>query len=593
MNDLLIYLAKSSFLISLFYGIYHFLLKKDITFNLNRRFLMSGIFAAAILPGIYFTKTVLIETPIQPLELSSVNYTDISTANMNSYFTWENVLLTIYLLGVGFMIIRFLLQTSSLLNLILGKDYHQDGNIKFVLTEKEIAPFSFMNYVVYNPDLHSETELDFILKHEKTHVRQWHTADILIANFHLIYQWFNPLAWLYIKGIQQNLEYIADNETASEVPASIKEYQKALIKVSTGNFNLALTNNFHQSFIKKRIVMLNNKSKQTNNSWKAALIFPVIIALMLSFNVKTLAQVKTSGNIEVVEVEYESNDLISVVVNKNTSEKTLKEYESEFEKAGIKLEFKNVKYSNEGQLTGIKVKYKHKTNEESGAYAVNDSKGIETFTITLNEDEKLNIQSATKHIKVTTNNSSTVFYKQDENENNDLLYIIDDEIVDAIAIDTLNPNIIKMVDVLKGKSATTKYGTKGKNGVVIVDLKPKNERTVKVIRAYSNNSSKVIFTSKDSLTWKTNKATKVIKLNKAEKGKAPEDTKTEIVFQNKNEKPLVVIDGQEQASDLIINTTSPQDIERVDVLKGDAATKKYGEKGMHGVIEITTKTKKE
>lgn len=61
-------------------------------------------------------------------------------------------------------------------------------------------------------------------------------------------------------------------------------------------------------------------------------------------------------------------------------------------------------------------------------------------------------------------------------------------------------------------------------------------------------------------------------------------------------KALVVVDGKEIGllEDLkkLDDKVSLNDLESVNVLKGDAAIKKYGDKGKEGVIEITTKEKK-
>jgi TonB-dependent SusC/RagA subfamily outer membrane receptor len=58
---------------------------------------------------------------------------------------------------------------------------------------------------------------------------------------------------------------------------------------------------------------------------------------------------------------------------------------------------------------------------------------------------------------------------------------------------------------------------------------------------------------------------------------------------HKNHKePLIVIDGKIDDSN-ILNTINPQDIDRVEVLKGVQATSIYGQRGVDGVIIILTK----
>ncbi len=54
----------------------------------------------------------------------------------------------------------------------------------------------------------------------------------------------------------------------------------------------------------------------------------------------------------------------------------------------------------------------------------------------------------------------------------------------------------------------------------------------------------------------------------------------------KGETPLYIVDGKEIKN---INEISPNDIEKIDVLKGASATKLYGKKGAKGVVVITTK----
>jgi serine protease Do len=56
----------------------------------------------------------------------------------------------------------------------------------------------------------------------------------------------------------------------------------------------------------------------------------------------------------------------------------------------------------------------------------------------------------------------------------------------------------------------------------------------------------------------------------------------------KGETPLYIVDGKEIKN---INEVSPNDIEKIDVLKGASATALYGKKGEKGVVVITTKKK--
>ena len=87
---------------------------------------------------------------------------------------------------------------------------------------------------------------------------------------------------------------------------------------------------------------------------------------------------------------------------------------------------------------------------------------------------------------------------------------------------------------------------------------------------------------------KGEKSIRIIKIDKKEaadkntfviKTKGGEDKKA----------PLIVIDGEQKAAGFDLQSINPDQIERIDVLKDQAATVKFGEKGVNGVIMIKMK----
>ena len=57
------------------------------------------------------------------------------------------------------------------------------------------------------------------------------------------------------------------------------------------------------------------------------------------------------------------------------------------------------------------------------------------------------------------------------------------------------------------------------------------------------------------------------------------------------EEPIYYLNGK-KISKKEMNDLKPDSIEKVEILKGDGATEKYGDKGKNGVVLITTKDKK-
>ncbi|WP_370527673.1 M56 family metallopeptidase [Flavobacterium sp. LC2016-12] len=261
MEALFIYIAKSAGLVILFYCAYYFLLRKETFFNSNRWFLLSGLITSAILPLVVYTKVIW----VNPTPLSNVNYASLYSAQIEknvSEINWSLVLIAIYSIGVLALLIKFALDFYSLNSVIKGKQIKQQADFKFVDINENIAPFSYFEYIVYNSSMYTASELESILEHEKVHSDQNHTMDVLIARAFSILFWFNPVIWLYKKAITQNLEFIADAAAAQKI-SDKKAYQYTLLKITTHESCLSITNHFYQSLIKKRIVMLNkNQSKK-------------------------------------------------------------------------------------------------------------------------------------------------------------------------------------------------------------------------------------------------------------------------------------------------------------------------------------------
>ena len=217
--ETLIYILKSTAILSLFYIVYITVLRKDTFFSTNRHFLVGGIIASFTLPFLVFTNTVYVDAPISSLELSSNPVSFIGTTSPSNSFIidWWEIGILIYLTGVLFMVFQFIKQLMSLYSLLRKQPVTKINGFSYIKVCNNITPFSFFKYIVYNPAMHTETDLQMILKHEQTHATQLHSVDVILSNLILIFQWINPFAWLYKKCIEENLEFIADSETVVKV----------------------------------------------------------------------------------------------------------------------------------------------------------------------------------------------------------------------------------------------------------------------------------------------------------------------------------------------------------------------------------------
>ncbi len=418
MEALFIFILKSSGLIATFYFAYIFLLRKETFFNSSRWFLLAGLITSVVLPFVVYTKVILVEAPPTPVLIHSVesNAENIPTSNhdvvayqpqytsnnativeeKNIEINWTLVLVAVY--GIGFLafLIKFAIDFYSLNSVLKGKKIEQQEDFKFIDVNENIAPFSYFDYIVYNSSLYTAAELENILEHEKVHSDQNHTVDVLISRIFCILFWFNPIVWLYKKAILQNLEFIADREASKKI-ADKKAYQYTLLKITTHETCVAITNHFYQSLIKKRIVMLNKNQSNKRNYWKYSAVIPALGAFVLLFQIETIAQEKKQDEVAIAAKDSIKDTDETIKITKNTSEKELNELPGKLKAShNLDVEISDVKRNSKEELTAIQIKVKSDSGKKQ-TVKIDGSEAIKDCELAIGTDE-----NGSKAIVITT-----------------------------------------------------------------------------------------------------------------------------------------------------------------------------------------------
>ena len=609
MENGFIYLIKTSGLVGLFYFAYLLLLRKETFFNANRWFLLLGLITSSVLPLFFITKIIWVEPTTESFDWSNIPVTTSVTAP-EPEINWYLVLACIYFTGIVISFVKLVFDFNSLIQLLKGKKIQQKGAFKLIDIAENIAPFSYFNYIVYNSSLYTAVELENILEHEKVHSQQKHSIDVLISRLFYVVFWFNPLIWFYKKAIAQNLEFIADSEAAKKITDK-KAYQFTLLKITTQENCVALTNHFYQSLIKKRIIMLNQNQSKKWNLWKYITVFPALVAFVFLFQIEGVAQEKKSKSIEKEILKGKS---IEIVVTKNTTDEELKKYCEELKKThDINLTFFNIKRNTNCEIINIESKSKDKTGSgtckasenpiKPFKFFYNDTKKEMGYNMNLNslsEDKEISNSNKSNIITINTNEkkvvipNNTVAHLDDkisvhsvlkQNLESKPLIIIDGvKQPSNFKIEEISAEQIAKIDVLKGISAITQYGENGKNGVILITTKEKNEKK----EFESPNDAKVIgikiTPDKEANGWKV-------------EGVSSSHNFKEILVEDKNtdyNKAVIIIDGKISNSRKL-NKLNPDKIDSINVRKiandseKETAIQKYGEKALNGIIEIKTK----
>ena len=302
MNNIVDYLLKSGIALTVLYLFYWFVLRKATHHRLNRVILLTSICISMIIP---FLAPKIIKDPIVSITIPSlitdygisgttglsettinitddVSMIDPSSVASTNHLNLQKILLIIYLIGVLIIFARLIYQgiyLQAIANLSKKKNYH--GYV-IVSMNTETVPFSYFRRIFIPADQYDENSLDGIIEHEKTHLQQLHFIDLFLIEIICIVQWFNPVIWLLEKAIKEVHEYLADEAILSSGRDPGK-YQALLVNQALGGPVFILSNQFNQSLIKKRIIMMKNMKTSQMAKMKALLIVPLIAGLLLTF----------------------------------------------------------------------------------------------------------------------------------------------------------------------------------------------------------------------------------------------------------------------------------------------------------------------
>ena len=543
MGIFLIYILKSAVCLSLFYLFYRLLLSKETFHRFNRIALLGILFLSLLIPFIEVTtahQTELSQTVLTVEQLlmmaEAMDPAEVSVAQPEELsISWVQVLLLFYLVGIIFFACRNLYSLSRLLLLIKsGKRERLKGGVRLIVLEREVAPFSWMRYIVISrKDL--EEDGREILIHEMAHIQNRHSIDLLVADICIFFQWFNPGIWLLKQELQNIHEYEAD-ETVINEGIDAKDYQLLLIKKAVGTRLYSMANSFNHSKLKKRITMM---LKEKSNPW-ARLKYLYVLPLA-TIAVTAFARPEISERVEEISA-VKVNDLAAIV------EAKVEEITKDVLKDSLKA--KPYVVPEKSKMYGGRLVSKDSSIVYSADSVVifNDSVASKRSSVVL---------YGGRFERISESNKPLILVDGKEVSKDTLYSIMNDE---------ANPNRIKTVSILRSDAALSIYGEKGKHGVYDIELLPNADNHFRITKTQAK------FKTKTGSFPKLNSVPGI--------GGLP------IRGVYDGEEPLVVIDGKEVLEPNALSKISPDRIKSFSVLKSEAALEAYGEKAKNGVILI-------
>ena len=304
----MLYLIKLNIILAILCLMFQVLMHRDTYFSV-RRFMLLGIYAAALLLPLLDIQALLqgrvaalnmasdYATYVLPtLEVTArrVGATEGGRIAATGGTSWDIplglVLGIAYLVPVAWLTLKLLWQTVHILYIRFTCVRTEVLGQRVFLYPEPCSPFSFGRWIfLHLESIGTEAELREVLLHEQTHVHQWHTLDIFLAQFFCILFWWNPAAWVLRREVRLNLEFIADAAVVGH-DADRRTYQFHLLGLASQMNVATLVNNFNVLPLKRRIVMMNSKRTSPMGMLKYILFVPAAAAVVLLSNIDAMAR---------------------------------------------------------------------------------------------------------------------------------------------------------------------------------------------------------------------------------------------------------------------------------------------------------------
>lgn len=284
------YIYKMIALSAIFILLYFVFLEKEKNHHFKRFYLLSSALFSILVPliSINYGTVEVVETINQNnSELIILPETKLVEP---SIFTTQNILWAIYILGFSLLFLKFSWGIFKLIKEIKFSEKIKQDHYQFILKQNKFTPYSFWDSIFLNKSDFLEGKIDYkIILHEKAHVNQKHSIDVIFIEIMLCIFWFNPAFYFYRKAIVTNHEFLADEAVLSQ-NKDIISYQKLILNELISE-KILFTHPFNLHNTKKRIVMMTNKLTKIAKL-KSYLTLPISALLFFVFVEKVPAKVE-------------------------------------------------------------------------------------------------------------------------------------------------------------------------------------------------------------------------------------------------------------------------------------------------------------
>lgn len=257
----------------------------------------------------------------------------------------KTVAMVIWLSGIGVVAIYSAVQMLILRRNLIGAVPYKE-NIYYA--DHISSPFvlGIIRPKIYVPSSVEKSEWDYIIMHERHHIRRGDHIVRILAFGALCVHWFNPLVWIAFLQSGKDMEMSCDEAVMRQMKQDIRaEYSESLLRLATGRrYMTAMPLSFGEGDTKGRVKNVMRYKKPTLWVMVGAVVLCVVAVVILAGNPPKEKQETVSQEVESQEQRQEeqieevaSADTVYVLADMDFEPSELVSAEN-VEKHGIVLE---------------------------------------------------------------------------------------------------------------------------------------------------------------------------------------------------------------------------------------------------------------
>lgn len=298
---ILVYIIKCAISLSVLYSLYGLLLRRETYYKMNRIVLVGIMLASFILPLVHVTvdnETVVHQTMSAISDQLTISAgSDAVKAQQSEARMLPLVLFLVYVLGVMALAVRYVVAAAKVCRIIISSKKEKGCYVN----DSVESPFSWFNCIVISSaDLHANAKE--LLAHERAHVQNFHSYDLLLCEIITCLQWWNPFAWMLRTDLCAVHEYEADYIVTHQADINDMAYKMLLINKATECNTSSIVNCINHYSLAERLKQMYRKP-----STKAALLKVLYVLPLTAFVTFCFARPRVVGEIEQAIVREEAS----------------------------------------------------------------------------------------------------------------------------------------------------------------------------------------------------------------------------------------------------------------------------------------------